>query len=442
MKTKKLFNYLTVALCLLIFSCNKKEKKDTSETVQITTTIASVLENSEFSILKAALAKAGLNLDEALTGDFTIFAPNNAAFAAANITDLNTVTTEQLTAILTYHVVAGKTLTSDQITENAIEATTLNADKKLSVFRENGDVFVTDIFGKKVKVIAADVTAQKGVIHVIDNVLIPEAAVVAPVNPLLTALNTTEFAGIADFVKMLEDKGLLETLKNETELTIFAMPNAQFKTSKISDDQLNYRILKTSLKLDDKGAAIETLQGKKMFFSKLNLADDQLIVNGFLATKIKSSFKKSGLNLHVYELAGDLTPPTKNIMTLMTQLTEEGKVDPKYSAPFLKSINMKEFIKTQNGVFTTFATTVSTLSTPTANNFRNQSLGSVVFLQNIMDGSVLQTLNIGDQYVEFSKNSDGDIELFIQQSKIKKVKLASSNYIATDGIIHVIYLLL
>ena len=240
---------------------------------------------------------------------------------------------------------------------------------------------------------------------------------------------------------MLEDKGLLETLKNETELTIFAMPNAKFKTSKISDDQLNYRILKTTPKLDDKGAAIETLQGKKMFFSNLNLADNQLIVNGFLATKIKSSFKKSGLNLHVYELAGDLTPPTKDIMTLMTQLKEEGKVDAKYSDPFLRSTIMQGFIETQNGVFTTFATKVSSSNTPAVANFRSQSLSSLVFPQNIIDGSVLQNLTPTPQYVEVSKNEADDIEIFIQ-GKTKKVKLSSANYIATDGIIHVIESLL
>ena len=182
MKTKKLLNHLTLALCLLIFSCNKKGNKENPEPSPITTTIESVLENPDFSTLKNALAKAGLKLDEILKDEFTIFAPNNAAFAAAGIEirSLNSLEDdkEALAAILSYHIVNGATVTSDQITENTIEAATLNEGKKLSVFRKNGDVFVTDIFGKQVKVTLADVKAQKGVIHVIDNVLNPEKPVV------------------------------------------------------------------------------------------------------------------------------------------------------------------------------------------------------------------------------------------------------------------------
>ena len=176
MKTKKLFSYLSLVLCLFLFAFNKKEKTSKSETVLVTS-IASVLEGADFSILKAALAKANIDLDKLLTGDFTIFAPNNAAFAAAGIKNLNSFTADQLAAILKYHVVAGATVTSDQITAIAIEAATfLGSDKKLFAVKTADGVFVKDLAGKQVKVIAADVKAQKGVIHVINNVLISEKA--------------------------------------------------------------------------------------------------------------------------------------------------------------------------------------------------------------------------------------------------------------------------
>ena len=125
----------------------------------------------EFKTLAAALGTAGLVDTLKGAGPFTVFAPTDAAFAklpAGTVENLlKPENKDQLTAILTYHVVAGKVMAADVV--KLSEAKTVNgAPVKIAV---NGDkVMVNDA-----TVAAADVTASNGVIHVIDTVLLPPA---------------------------------------------------------------------------------------------------------------------------------------------------------------------------------------------------------------------------------------------------------------------------
>jgi uncharacterized surface protein with fasciclin (FAS1) repeats len=121
-----------------------------------------------FTTLARALEAAGLV--ETLKGDgpFTVFAPTDAAFAAlpAGTLDDLLADRDQLTKVLTYHVVAGK-VTSDQVA-SLTQATTVEGST-LRIKVENGKVMIDDA-----TVTTADVEATNGVIHVIDRVLIPE----------------------------------------------------------------------------------------------------------------------------------------------------------------------------------------------------------------------------------------------------------------------------
>jgi len=132
------------------------------------TVVGQALNNDSFSILVQAVVKA--NLVDALNGNgpFTIFAPTNAAFEALfstlGISGISELTAEQLTPILTYHVVSGNVL-STQLSEGAVP--TLNGES-LSVSLSPAP----EINGTA-KIVATDVQASNGVIHVIDNVLLP-----------------------------------------------------------------------------------------------------------------------------------------------------------------------------------------------------------------------------------------------------------------------------
>lgn len=136
---------------------------------------------AEFTILLAALETAGLV--EALNNpddELTVFAPTDAAFAAAletlGITAEELLASEDLPAILTYHVAPGVFDAATVIGAAPIpELPTLNPDATLNVQVIDGSVVINDgadpLGGGTV--IQADVFASNGVIHVIDAVLLP-----------------------------------------------------------------------------------------------------------------------------------------------------------------------------------------------------------------------------------------------------------------------------
>lgn len=121
------------------------------------------------TLLRAAVA-AGLAETLTKDGPFTVFAPNDAAFAKIDphaLADLLKPENKQkLAAVLKYHVVAGKVLAAEA--KKLTKAKTL-ADKELAIELRGDSLFVGGA-----KVIATDVLAKNGVVHVIDTVLMPQ----------------------------------------------------------------------------------------------------------------------------------------------------------------------------------------------------------------------------------------------------------------------------
>ena len=120
-----------------------------------------------FNTLVAALQAAGLV--EVLSGEgpFTVFAPTDEAFAQIPEADLNALLAdkEALTAVLTYHVVAGRVLAKDVV--NLTSAQTVNG-QSVEISVKDGKVMVDGA-----TVVATDIEATNGVIHVIDKVILP-----------------------------------------------------------------------------------------------------------------------------------------------------------------------------------------------------------------------------------------------------------------------------
>lgn len=121
-----------------------------------------------FTTLTAALTAAGLVDTLKGAGSFTVFAPTDAAFAAlpaGTVEDLlKPENKDKLVAILTYHVLPGKVMSSD-LTEG-LKAKTVNG----------AEVTITLEGGAKVNgavISTADIVASNGVIHVIDSVILP-----------------------------------------------------------------------------------------------------------------------------------------------------------------------------------------------------------------------------------------------------------------------------
>ena len=132
------------------------------------TVVEIAVSNPDFSILVDAVKKAGLVDALSAEGPFTVFAPTNAAFESLfsqlGIEGVKDLTAEQLTPILTYHVVSGKVMSTDL---SNTKVSTLSGDNKLKVDISDG-VKINDS-----NVVAADIEGKNGVVHVIDKVLIP-----------------------------------------------------------------------------------------------------------------------------------------------------------------------------------------------------------------------------------------------------------------------------
>jgi len=134
-------------------------------------TIVEVAIENDFETLVAAVQAAGLVETLQGAGPFTVFAPTDAAFSKLPEGTVETLlkpeNKDQLTAILTYHVVPGK-VTSDQVVNLSKAATVQGAD--IAIVVQDGKVRINDA-----TVVLADVEASNGVVHVIDTVLLPPA---------------------------------------------------------------------------------------------------------------------------------------------------------------------------------------------------------------------------------------------------------------------------
>ncbi|NOT59459.1 MAG: fasciclin domain-containing protein [Acidobacteria bacterium] len=143
--------------------------------------IDNAVNSKDHTTLVAAVKAAGLVETLKGAGPFTVFAPVNAAFAAlpAGTVDnlLKPENKATLTAVLTYHVIAGRFNAGDVM--KAIKAgkgkfvakTVQGAE--LTFMTKGGKVMVTDAKGGVATVTIADVNQSNGVIHVIDKVLLP-----------------------------------------------------------------------------------------------------------------------------------------------------------------------------------------------------------------------------------------------------------------------------
>ena len=136
------------------------------------TIVQTAIANPDFSILVEAVTAAGLVDTLNAPGPYTVFAPTNAAFASL-LTELGVTkaqllaNTALLTKVLTYHVVPGLVLKVDvpiNTPIKTVEGETLTVGPTLAI---------TDQRARQSNIVATDVLASNGVIHVLDKVILP-----------------------------------------------------------------------------------------------------------------------------------------------------------------------------------------------------------------------------------------------------------------------------
>lgn len=213
---------IVLAAAMAIPALSSCDKDDDNVTPAVNTITDKVAADANFSLLKQAVVRAGLDGTLKGTGPFTVFAPDDAAFAASGINSaaIDALSPAQLSTLLLYHTVGAKLMAADIPTAANTKVTTASGD---SVFVTKN---ATGVYVNGVKVIAADITADNGVIHKIGKVLKPatgnivETAVAGGLDSLVKAVTyaTTAPGG---------DATLAGTLSN-ARLTVFAPSNAAF----------------------------------------------------------------------------------------------------------------------------------------------------------------------------------------------------------------------
>jgi len=196
-------------------------------------------------------------------GTKTVFAPTDAAFAAAGV-DVNNV--ELVTKVLQYHVVAAN-----------IYSPTLKDFQAVQTL-EGSDIVVRKLSsGVKVNdasVVAADVASSNGVVHVIDKVLLPPPSIVD------NAVATPSLSALVSVVTMPEYKPIFDALSNSDRKTVFAPTDAAFQAAGIQldnvalvTDVLKYHVVAGTVYADDLNGVSRatTLQGTEVVLQKSNI---------------------------------------------------------------------------------------------------------------------------------------------------------------------------
>lgn len=142
----------------------------TSTAFAQSTVVDVVVNSSDHNTLEAAVIAAELADDLSGDGPFALFAPTDAAFAAlpeGTVASLLEDPTGDLAQILLYHVVGSKVMSQDLVSGQSVS--TLNG-KNITITYKEGSFYVDNA-----KISVADISADNGVVHVIDAVIIPSA---------------------------------------------------------------------------------------------------------------------------------------------------------------------------------------------------------------------------------------------------------------------------
>ena len=213
MKTFLFSIALGLVTCLNVSFAQSGAKTAAPAKKNIVETAASA---GSFNTLLAAAKAAGL-AETLSTGEFTVFAPTDEAFAKI---DKETIATllkpenkDQLVAILSYHVVPGKVMAAD-------------AAKLKMAPTVNGQQLALDVTAKpptvgEAKITKTDIVCSNGIIHVVDSVIMPVTKTIPEV--------ATKAGKFKTLLAAAKAAGLAETLGTKGPFTVFAPTDKAFE---------------------------------------------------------------------------------------------------------------------------------------------------------------------------------------------------------------------
>lgn len=441
----------TVILLLLVFgfsSCDDDEDSPNNPVIGTATDVAS--SDDRFTILAAALERTGL--DDALdvpSARLTVFAPTDAAFNASGL-DLASLSDDAVRNVLLYHVVRGPGIASADIAAGRTELDTENktgpADNALPLFVDNNGGTIT--INESATVVAADVQVVNGVIHGIDQVLLPPSI-----------LDRARLDGrFTTLIAALERTELDDVVAGEGNFTVFAPTDDAFAASGIdlgavSDDDLEdlllYHVLGSSVPAsaiasgDNFVTTLSTTGPDDTALSALvNLTGETVTVNSGSTVVVPDVFATNGVvhaidSVLAYQSIVDFTVKAEGVSELEAAVTTAGLV------PTLLGDGPFTVFAPVDAAFAAIADTAATLSTE---RLANILLAHVVG-GNVTSGDLTETMvaTSNSNYMidlQINPGTDSlstDDDFFeIATSDSTAVNFILTDIQGTNGVIHLI----
>jgi len=430
------------------------------------------IDNGSFTTLVAALGAT--DLVDALSepnGPFTVFAPTDDAFDALpnGLVEclLEPENKDSLSAILTYHVVSGKVLSSDLM--DGMTATTLQGDD-VTVDLSDGGVKINDS-----TVVTADVLATNGVIHVISSVLVPPSidvtafletcATTALVDDIpSTAIGAGIFntlvaaLGAADLVDALSDPNGPFTVFAPTDDAFAALPeelvtcllepeNKDSLTAILTYHVVDGQVLSTDL---TDGMMAPTLQGEDV---TVDLSEGVKINDSTVVTA--DVLAKNGV-IHIIDAV--LVPPSIDVDAFLKSCSGGDDIDePTLDIPgtaiaagvfntlvtALGAADLVDALSTE-GPFTVFAPSdeafaaLPTVLVTCLLEPENKDALTAVLTYHVVSGQVLSTQLEDGMTATTLQGEDVTVDLSDGDVKINDSEVVFADVLTTNGVIHVI----
>jgi len=383
-----------------------------------------------FETLVAAVTAA--ELAEALKGEgpFTVFAPSDEAFAKlpeGTVEALLEDPTGQLARILLYHVVPGKVMAAD-VSDGLTAETLRGAEVSFSV--SDGMVMINEA-----EIVATDIEASNGVIHVIDSVILPPEDIVD------VAVGAGSFNTL---VAAVQAAGLEETLRSKGPFTVFAPTDEAFAKlpegtvdALLADpealaDILLYHVVPGKVMAADvsDGLMVETAQGSEVSFAIHS--DGTPAINEALITA--TDIEAFNGVIHVIDTV--ILPPVDIVDTAIAAGSFETLV------AAVQAAGLEEALRGE-GPFTVFAPTDEAFAKLPAGTVEGlledpQALADIL-LYHVIEGKVmaadvsdgLEAETLQGSSVSFAIHSDGT-------PAINEALIVATDVMASNGVIHVI----
>jgi uncharacterized surface protein with fasciclin (FAS1) repeats len=218
------YSFIVLFAVIVLAGCDKREQNIAYAPGIADNLVTIASKESNLTIFVAAVKRTGLDADIALLGNYTIFAPTDAAFAASGITatTINTLPIDLLRSVLRNHLISGRILSTDLLPGPNAPYTSVHRQILNSSFYA-GNSYLN---GKKISKV--NLLANNGVIHQIDGVLMP------PLNNLMGTLAAN--ADLTFLAAAITRAGLATTVNTTTTLlTVLAPTNDAFKAAGFPD---------------------------------------------------------------------------------------------------------------------------------------------------------------------------------------------------------------